>query len=101
MTGVVGDCDLASPLSWLVLEGNSRARLVRSEADYRAALASRQVLRGVTQPTLGSGGFCTALNLGLDNRRLLPPFFPVLVGHDAVFGALLRCCQGYVGFLPA
>jgi hypothetical protein len=101
MAGVLGDCDLASPLSWLLLEGPSRSRLVRSESDYRAALASRQVLRGVTQPTLGGGSFCTALNLGLDNRRLLPPFFPVLPGHDAVFGAVLRgCCQGYVGFLP-
>jgi hypothetical protein len=43
-----------------------------------------------------------ALNLGLDNRRLLPPFLPVQRNQDGVFGALVRtCCDGgYFGFLP-
>jgi hypothetical protein len=101
MAGVVGDSGMGSPLYWLMLEGNSRARLLRCESDYRNALASRQVLRSVMQATISDGSFCMALNLGLDNRRLLPPFFPVLRGQDAVFGALLRaCCQGYVGLLP-
>jgi hypothetical protein len=43
-----------------------------------------------------------ALNLGLDNRRLLPPFLPVQRNQDGVFAALLRLGfpEGYFGFLP-
>jgi hypothetical protein len=101
MAGVVGDSGMGAPLYFLGLEGPSRARLNRSEAEYRLAITGRQVLRAVTRPTISEGSFCMALNLGLDNRQLLPPFFPVLRNQDGIFGALLRgCFSAFVGFLP-
>jgi hypothetical protein len=40
--------------------------------------------------------------MGLDNRNLLPPFFPVKRNSDGVFGALLRRCfpQSLTGHVP-
>jgi hypothetical protein len=99
--GVAGDSGMGSCLPLLTLEGASRARLHRSEADYRDALRRRQWMRAVTRPTVTDGGYCMALNLGLDNRRLLPPFLPFQRNQDGVFGAVLAlCCGGHTGFLP-
>jgi hypothetical protein len=100
--GVAGDSGMGSSISLLTLEGESRTRLLRSEHDYRHALAAHRVLRAVTRPTVCDAAFCMAPNLGLDNRGLLPPFLPVLRNQDGVFGALLRTGlgSGYFGFLP-
>jgi hypothetical protein len=100
--GVAGDSGMSASLYFLLLGGDSRARLLRSEAVYRAALTRHQVLRAVTRQTLVPGGVCQALNLGLDHRRLLPPFMPVGRNQDGIFAALVKtCCGGtYFGFLP-
>jgi hypothetical protein len=93
---------MSSPAYFLLLEGSSRARLMRSESVYRAALAHQQLLRAVTQPTINQGSLCVALNLGLDHRRWLPPFLPVQRNQDGIFAALVKaCCAGtFFGFLP-
>jgi hypothetical protein len=57
-------------------------------------------MRGVTNTTISEVNFCSGLNLGLDNRELLPPFMPVQRNQDGIFGTLLRACSGYTGFLP-
>jgi hypothetical protein len=100
--GVRGDSGMSSTLYFLTLEGPSRLRLLRSEAGYLHALAGHEIVRAVTNPTVGDGGFCMALHLGLDNRRLLPPFLPLGRNQDGVFGALVRCCfpGSYFGYLP-
>ncbi len=99
--GVAGDSGMGSPAYLLSLDGDSRARLLRSEAVYRRALDSRQLVRAVTRETVCDGAVCMALNLGLDNRDLLPPFLPVQRNQDGVFGAVLRACfAGFFGFLP-
>jgi hypothetical protein len=100
--GVAGDSGMGSPAYLLGLGGASRARLLSSERGYRDALARRRLLRAVTRPTVCEGAFCMALNLGLDNRQLLPPFLPVQRNQDGVFAAVLRACFGdaYFGFLP-
>lgn len=102
MAGVVGDSGMGSSLYFLNLHGASRDRLLVSEACYRSALYQHRVLRGVQQPTLAAGAVCMSLNLGLDHRALLPPFFPVQRNQDGVFGALLRtCCAGALfAYLP-
>ena len=66
-----------SPLYLLALEGATRERLLRSEAEYRTALREQHVLRAVRRPTVCDGAYCMGLNLGLDNREMLPPFMPV------------------------
>jgi hypothetical protein len=100
--GVAGDSGMGTAAYFLLLGGASRARLVRSAEAYRAALTGRRLLRAVPTATVGRPGFCMALNLGLDNRGLLPPFLPVLRNQDGVFAALLRACrpEALFGFLP-
>src|ERR1700730_8241293 len=38
----------------------------------------------------------------IDNRAILPPFFPVLRGEDTIFGFMLGACVdgAYIGHLP-
>jgi hypothetical protein len=76
--------------------------LVGSESAYRAALATRRVIRAATRPTVCDAGVCMGLNLGLDLRRPLPPFLPVQRNEDGAFGALVSACcpDAFFGFLP-
>jgi hypothetical protein len=100
--GLVGDSGMASPRYYLTLAGASRDRLVASPQAYRSALGSREILRSVRQPTITPGPFCMTTFLGLDNRLLLPPFFPVQRNSDGIFGLMLRMCVdgSHVAFLP-
>jgi hypothetical protein len=102
LNGLAGDSGMASPRYYLSLTGASRDRLVASEQAYRSALESREVLRTVQQPTITAGPFCMTTFLGLDNRDLLPPFFPVQRNSDGIFGLTLRKCvdASHVAFLP-
>jgi hypothetical protein len=100
--GVAGDSGMGTAAYLLLLEGASRARLLRSPEAYRSGLSGNRLLRAVPQATVCRGGICMALNLGLDNRRLLPPFLPVMRNQDGVFAALLGACfpDALFGFLP-
>lgn len=102
LQGLVGDSGMASPRYYLTLTGASRDRLVASPQAYRSALESREILRCVRQPTITAGPFCMTTFLGLDNRLLLPPFFPVQRNSDGIFGIMLRKCVdgSHVAFLP-
>jgi hypothetical protein len=101
MAGVVGDSGMGSPLILLGLEGPVRERLLRSEGVYRRAVRQRECLRAASRATVADGAFCMGLNLGLDARRLLPPFLPVQRTQDGVFGAALKVCgEGFFGYLP-
>jgi hypothetical protein len=88
--------------SYLTLTGRSRERLLASEAVYRHALGSRQIVRAAPRATIHDGSFCMAMSLGLDNRALLPPFMPVQRNGDGLFAVVLRRCfhDGFSGFLP-
>jgi hypothetical protein len=100
--GWAGDSGMGAPGYFLSLQGNARARLVRCADVYREALTRMRVVRAVSRAAISEGPFCMAVNLGLDNRRLLPPFMPVQRNQDGVFAALLRACfdGAYFGFLP-
>lgn len=101
-SGSMGDSGMGSPIYFLSLEGASRSRLLQNEKLFRHALARQQVVRTVRRPTVCDGPYCMAMNLGLDNRDLLPPFMPVQRNQDGVFAAILRACVpgGYFGFVP-
>jgi len=60
------------------------------------------MIRAVHRATVCDDANCMALNLGLDNRRLLPPFMPVHRGQDDIFCALLKASAegSCFGFLP-
>lgn len=100
--GLCGDSGMGSPAAYLRLQGDSRARLLRSEADYRAYCRSRQVLRGATAVTVTDSAFLMAPVVGHDARTILPPYYPVLRNNDGVFGAALRLAlpDGYIAHLP-
>lgn len=107
--GHAGDAGTSSNVSRLFLEGASLGRLVR--AGYPEGMSAREVGRAVARPTIGNGLFCLGMNMGVDNRELLPPFMPAGRNEDgvfsttldAVFPSLLRgFCGGYViGHRPA
>jgi len=90
------------PMGYLLLDGQSLERLVRSEANYHSACTSRELFRIVSRPVISDDTFCQTTFVGLDNRNLLPPFFPVRRGHDKIFGITLwRCFEdGYFAHLP-
>lgn len=101
MAGILGDSGIGST-GYLFIDAESQKRLTRSEEDYLAAVRSRQVLRAVRRTTISEGTSCVAVNLGLDNRSLLPPFIPVQRNSDGLFARTLRLCfrDGYLGYLP-
>ena len=100
--GVAGDSGMGSSVYFLTFEGESRASLTRSERVYRNALSGHRLIRAAPQLTVVDDAHCMTLNLGLDNRRLLPPFMPVQRGEDDMFAAILRSsAEGSTfGFLP-
>jgi hypothetical protein len=101
--GLVGDSGMTSPRYYLSLAGASRERLIASQDAYQSAFRSREILRTVRRPTFTAGPFCMTTFLGVDNRLLLPPFFPVQRNADGIFGLVLqKCVDGsHVAFLPS
>ncbi len=99
--GIFGDSGVGTT-GYLYAPPNSRRRLTRSQEKYLAAVKSRQLLRAATRTTISEGALCMAGNLSLDNRRLLPAFYPVQRNSDGLFAAVLRKCfrDGYLGYLP-
>ena len=103
LPGLVGDSGMGSPRFFLTLTGASHERLVASRDDYLSALRSREVHRTVRRPTITHTPFGMTTFLGLDNRDLLPPFFPVARNSDGIFGLTLQRVveDSWVGFLPS
>lgn len=93
---------MGSPNAALELMGESRDFIMRSKEEYARAKRSREVLRGVSRYSIGDGLLFMAVNSGLDNRTLLPPFLPAGRNEDGVFALSLRTCaeHGLIGYLP-
>jgi hypothetical protein len=87
--GIAGDCGgPGRHHARLELRGPSLERLVGGEDGFRDRLHSRELLKCATRTVVGTGPYCMAGNMGLDNRGLLPPFVPVGIAEDALFGGL-------------
>ncbi len=101
-TGLYGDCAYRGSGFLLFLEGESRENLTRTPAGYASAFRSREVYRGVNRSIITSGGLFVAAHFGLDNRTLLPPFFPNFRLEDGIFSQTLRACFPSIlqAFLP-
>jgi len=102
MCGLWGDSGMGSPRYVFELQGKSRELLMRSEEAYSLATSSREMLRCAPQYTLSDGALFMATNAGIDNRRRLPPFFPVGRNSDGIFAITLRACarEALIGHLP-
>ena len=101
-TGMLGDAGSAMPPAIRLLDAESRQRLVASEAGYRTLARSRQLQRGVIRHTISSNPYLMMTGTAIDNRAILPPFFPVLRGEDTIFGFMLGACVegASIGHLP-
>ena len=101
-TGMLGDAGSSMPPAIRVLDADSRERLVGSEAGYRTLARSRQLQRGVMRRTISNNPYLMMTGAAIDNRAIIPPFFPVLRGEDTVFGFMLGACVegAYIGHLP-
>jgi len=88
LPGIIGDSGIDSP-RWFLLTGDTRDRLCDSVEKYQNAFSSREMLRAVRRINVGRVPSVMNSALGLDNRDLLPPFFPVLRNQDVVFGVTL------------
>lgn len=83
--GSLGDPGTAR-LDWITgLEGASRERLLASADTVNNALTRRNCWSGQSRPYFSSRANMSQLT-GLDNRRLLPPYLPILRGEDKLFG---------------
>ncbi len=102
MTGICGDSGLRQPGMLLYLTGEVRERVMSNESLYREALLTREVDRKAQRFTISEGSFFMMPNIGLDNREILPPFFPTSRNSDGLFGATLRSClnEALIGYLP-
>ena len=101
-SGHIGDPGIPSSAYYLYYKGANRDRLTSSEAHYRSVFASRSVLTLVEGPSIGDASVSPGMAMGLDQRTLFPPSFPVLHAEDFIFGATIwQCCPDSVlGHLP-
>ncbi len=101
-TGMLGDSAMQMPLANLRLSLPSHQRLLAFINNGRFNGQNREVLRGVTGPTITDNIWCMSTALAYDNRKLLPPFMPVQRNQDGVFGLTLRRCfeENLFGHVP-
>ncbi|WP_139240414.1 glycosyltransferase family 2 protein [Fodinibius roseus] len=91
MAGALGDWGMHRHWPRLGSEGRYQ-RLVENPDSYRDYLRTRQLFRGINQPTISDGMFCISMHIGLDTSELLPPFMPVQRSSDGIFGRLIHSC---------
>lgn len=100
--GSAGDHGMAASFGLLLTTGPSRARLLASEAIFRAAYEHRLTLRAPTKIAIAEGAPCLSMSLAIDARDLVPPFPSSGRDSDGLFGALLRSCvpDSFTAHLP-
>lgn len=85
--GTLGDPGTAET-DWIYYaEGETARRLADFSGGVQGALASRSYWLGHPRPSFGKSSNMSQLT-GLDNSTLLPPYFPIYRGEDALFGAM-------------
>lgn len=102
MAGVLGDSGLQESLPFFFADGATLQRLLHATGGHRGAMASRQMARGVLRTTISDTPFCMGANIGIDNRRLLPPFQTAARNEDGAFAQMVRATVpgSFIGFLP-
>jgi len=98
LSGAIGDHGSERAAGVLHLRGSARQRLLESREHYQRACRSRDAIKLVGRPIVVHpsripSAFHMAYNLGLDGRRLLPPFFPVGRNEEPLFATLLGVCR--------
>ncbi len=88
-SGSLGDPGTVG-VDWLyTVDPDSARRVIASDGGLEAALANRHYWMGQPCLTLSRMPIISQVT-GLDNSRLLPPYFPVFRGEDYLFGAMVE-----------
>ncbi len=87
-SGALGDAGIGGA-HWAIFQGEDTiARLLSAPHGITAALENRHTWLGNSRPCFYKMPVMSQLT-GLDNSQLLPPYFPVYRGEDALFGAMV------------
>lgn len=100
--GTFGDPGTGGNAQWIVnLPREDLQRLLAQGPSIGATLGSQAIWMGYSQTTLMRFGSMSAVT-GLDNRALLPPYFPALRGEDFLFAIMTEKmhADGIVAGLP-
>lgn len=87
--GTLGDPGTPGTRWLYTLDPASTRRLLAWPGGLEAARASRNYWMGQPRPMFGKLAVMSQVT-GLDNSRLLPPYFPVFRNEDDLFGAMLE-----------
>ena len=102
-TGHYGHPGVPTSYYYLTYHGETLARLTgQGEEQYRAFMASGGVRALVPRMAIADASLSPGMAIGIDARRLIPPFPPVMHAEDFVWGAAVwQCCAaGFAGHLP-
>jgi hypothetical protein len=102
-TGALGDPGMQSNFGFVTLSPlDTIARVYASSEAYMIATQERNVFRAAPSPTVSRASLFQGMSFGLDNTRLVPPFFPLGRNLDGAFASL--CCMSdesaWIGYLP-
>ncbi|MEZ4311213.1 MAG: hypothetical protein R3F14_24485 [Polyangiaceae bacterium] len=100
--GSAGDHGMGGSFGLMLLRGEARERLMRSEEAFLAAFEQRRVMQCAEEATIAETDQCMSMHLGIDARELVPPFVFAGRNSDGVMGTVLRACvdDAFFGFLP-
>mgnify|MGYP001073931500 CR=1 FL=1 len=84
--GTLGDPGSPSR-EWLYLASGNSAQRLAAGGNIQQMLSGHNFWMGHTRPTFSKMAVMSQTT-GIDNSRLLPPYFPVFRGEDYLFGAM-------------
>lgn len=88
--GTLGDPGTSS-INWIYeLASDSRSRLLETEEKYQQSKTLRNTWLGKSRYCFTTHFALLSQMTGLDNRALLPPYFPVLRNEDFLFGEMVQ-----------
>lgn len=88
-SGTMGDPGTPAT-DWIyTIDATSAQRLLASQDGLEGALTNRHYWMGQPRPIFTKMAVISQVT-GLDNSKLLPPYFPVFRGEDYLFGAMVE-----------
>lgn len=88
--GVIGDPGTASNRWILDLSRDELQNLIHSEQTYRQGVTQRHLISSQLKNTYHTDFALISTVTGIDGRKLLPPYFPVLRNEDFLFGRMVK-----------
>jgi hypothetical protein len=102
-TGCMGDCGLYSSAGFITAASvDSIRRVFETEEGSERALTTREMMHCVPEFTVSRGASFHSMSFAVDNRILIPPFFPMGRNEDGTFAILSSLCDSsfWIGHLP-